>query len=92
LNLKLGNFRHRNDLLNIHQEARFEAIRLEPNAANVDTVIDQPQHGRGDLLGKFSRREHDPNILGELIFVRRIPAEEVENGRTGILIDFSLRL
>lgn len=89
LNLVLFNLRQRYDLLHVHQKMLIKPVGFQTNAANINVMIDEPQHRGGQFFREFCRCENDANILRELIVVGFVPTEKIQDDRARVLILFS---
>jgi len=65
-------------------------VRFEPHTLDVHVVLIEPKNRSRQFLGEVRRDQNDSNILGELIPMRFVPIEKLQQlaSRIGTLAQF----
>ena len=68
-------------LLHVQEDAGLQRVWPEPDAADVECALIEPQDGSRDLLGKLGRDQYDSGVPSKRVFVRHIPIQELPERR-----------
>jgi hypothetical protein len=90
LDLILFDFRQRDDLLDVDKNLSVEIVWLQPDASDVDVVVDEPENGGRQFFRELGSGKNDTDILGELIIIRLIPTQEIQDRSTSPVRSFQV--
>ncbi|MCG3775702.1 MAG: hypothetical protein JW395_2545 [Nitrospira sp.] len=67
-----------NDLLYVYERLATRYIRPQPDTADVDLSVPEPEDCRGEFLAEALRDQNDPHVPSEVLLVRLVPPEKLE--------------